>query len=67
MPTMESAAHQPIGILVRVFVNRPGDQSSIPGRVIQKTKKKWYLMTPCLTLSIIRDRSRVSGATQGKK
>ncbi len=30
-----------------------GDRGSIPSRVIQKTKK-WYLMQPCLTLSIIR-------------
>ena len=27
---------------------------SIPGQVIPKTKKKWYLMLPCLTLIIIR-------------
>ena len=29
--------------------------------------KKWYLMPPCLTLSIIRYGSRVSGAIQGKE
>ena len=28
--------------------------------------KKWYLMPPCLTLSIIWYGSRVSGAIQGK-
>ena len=38
---------------VRVFANGPGDLGSIPGRVIPKTQK-WYLMPPCLTLSIIR-------------
>ena len=27
--------------------------------------KKWYLMPPSLTLSIIRNGSRVSGANQG--
>ena len=29
-----------IGLAVRVFANGPGDQGSIPGRVIPKTKKK---------------------------
>ena len=43
-----------IGMMVRVFANRLGDLGSIPGRVIPKTQKKWYLMPPCLTLSIIR-------------
>ena len=28
-----------IGIMVRVFANGPGDQGSIPGRVIRKTQK----------------------------
>ena len=28
-----------IGIMVRVFANDPGDQGSIPGRVIPKTQK----------------------------
>ena len=32
---------------------------SISGWVMQKTQKKWYLMPPCLTLSIIRWESRV--------
>ena len=41
----------------RVFANGLGDWDSIPGRVMPKTqKKKWYLMLPCLTLSIIRVR-----------
>ena len=30
--------YRPIGMMVRVF-NRPGDQSSIPGRFIPKTQK----------------------------
>ena len=37
----------------RVLTNGPGDQCSIPGRVIPKTQK-WYLMPPCLVLSTIR-------------
>ena len=41
------------GLMSKVFANGPGDRGSIPGRVIPKTKK-WYLMPPCLTLSIIR-------------
>ena len=28
-----------VGIMVRVFINSPGDLGSIPGRVIQKTQK----------------------------
>ena len=35
-----------------MFVNDPGDWGSIPGWDILKTKKKWYLMPLCLTLSI---------------
>ena len=42
----------------RVFVNGPGDQGSIPGRVIPKTQK-WYFMLPCLAFSTIRSGSRV--------
>ena len=42
----------------RVLANGPANRSSIPGRVIPKTQK-WYLMTPCLTLSIMRQGSRV--------
>ena len=30
---------QAIGLMSRVFVNGPGDQGSIPGRVIPKTQK----------------------------
>ena len=29
--------------------------------------KKWYLVPPCLTPSIIRYESRVSGVIQGKE
>ena len=37
----------------RVFTNGLGDRVSIPGWVIPKTQKRWYLMPPCLKLSII--------------
>ena len=43
--------------MVRVFANCPGDQGSIPSRVIPKTQKL-VLDPPCLTLSIIRYGSR---------
>ena len=33
---------QSLGIMIKVFTNGPGDQGSIPGRVISKTQK-WYL------------------------
>ena len=42
-----------------VFGSGPGDWGSIQGRVISDSKK-WYLMPPCLTLSIIRYGSRVN-------
>ena len=54
-----------IGLAVRVFANSPGDLSSIPGRVIPKTQK-WYLMPPCLTLSIVKYVSRVKWSNPGK-
>ena len=50
--------------MVRVFTNGPGDLGSIPGHT--KGTKKWYLMPPCLTLSIIRYRSRVKWSNPGK-
>ncbi len=55
------------GIMVRVLANGPGHQGSIPGQVIPKTPKKWYLMPLCLMLSIIRYGLRVSEAIQGEK
>ena len=54
------------GSVGRVFANGPGDQGSIPGQVIPKTFKKWYLIPPCLTLSIIRYVSRVKGSIPRK-
>ena len=44
--------HHLMGMIVRVFANGPSDLGSIPVRVIPKTQK-WYLIPPCLTLSII--------------
>ena len=51
--------------MLRVFANGLGDLGLIPGRVIPKTQK-WYLMPPCLTLSIIRYGSRVKWRNPGK-
>ena len=55
-----------IGIMNRVFANGPVDLGSIPGQVIPKTQK-WYLMLPCLTLSIIRFGSRVKRSNPRKE
>ena len=55
-----------IGLVVKVFVNGPGERDSIPDRVIPKSQK-WYLMLPCFTLSIISYMSKVKGAIQGKE
>ena len=44
-----------MGPLALWFANTPGYRGSIRGRVIPK----WYLMSLCLTLSIIRYRSKV--------
>ena len=41
-----------IGMMVRVFTNGPGDLVSIPSHT--KDSKKWHLMPPCLTHSIVR-------------
>ena len=37
----------------RLFTNGMREWGSIPDQVITKTQK-WYLMQPCLALSIIR-------------
>ena len=52
-------------LLDYVFANGPGDKGSIPYRVIPKTQK-WYLISPCLTFSIIRYRSRIKWSNQKK-
>ena len=55
-----------IGIMVRVFANGPGDLGSISRSSHTKDSKKWYLMPPCLTLSIIRYGLRVKWRNPGK-
>ena len=55
-----------IGLVGRVFANGSGDWGSIPGRVIAKTFKKWYLIPPCLTPSNIRYVSRVKWSNPWK-
>ena len=52
-------------MMVSVFTSCPGDWGSIPGRVIPNTQK-WYLMLPCLTLSIIRYGSSVKWSNPKK-
>ena len=52
--------------MVRVFAKGPGDRSSVSSPIIPNTQK-WYLVLPCLRLSIIRNGSRVSGAIQVKE
>ena len=54
------------GLVGRVFANGPGDWCSIPGQVIPKTLKKWYLIPPCLTLNNIRYVSRIKWSNPGK-
>ena len=49
-----------------MFANGLGDQGSIVGQIIPKTFKKWYLIPPCLILSIIRYVSRVKWSNPGK-
>ena len=53
-----------IGLISRVFTYGRGNRGSILGRVIPKTQK-WYLMPPCLTLSIIKYVSRVKWSNPG--
>ena len=55
-----------IGLVGSVFANGPGDQDSIPSRVIPKIFKKWYLIPPCLALSNIRYVTRVKWSNPGK-
>ena len=47
--------------MVRLFAN--GARHRDPNQRL----KKWYLMPPCLTLSIIKYGSRISGAIQVKE
>ena len=53
-----------IGLMCRVFANGVGDQGSIHVKSFQRLKK-WYLVQPCWTLSIIRYGSRVKWSNPG--
>ena len=55
-----------IDMIIRVFTNGSGHLGSILDRVIPKTQK-WYLMPPCLSLSIMRCGSRVKCSNPGKE
>ena len=57
--------YRPIGQVDRVFADSPGVRASISGRVIPKTQK-WYLILPCLTISILRYVSSVKWRYPGK-
>ena len=52
--------------ILKCITNGLGDWGSISGLVIPKDSKKWYLIFPCLTLSIIRYVSRVKWSNPGK-
>ena len=58
--------HPPIGIMVRVFTKGPGGLGFNPNLSHTKDSEKWYLIPPCLTLSLIRYGSRVNGSNSGK-
>ena len=47
-----------ISLVGSVFANGPGVWSSIPRLSHTKDLKKWYLIPPCLTLTIVRYVSR---------
>ena len=64
-PGNESRSPGPLANTLPTFVYSPGDLRSIPGWVIPKTQK-WHLMPPCLTLSNIREGSRVKWSNPGK-
>ena len=57
-PGIKPRSYWAIGLLGRVFNNGPEYRSSIPGWVIPKTQK-WYFMPLCLALSTIRYVSKV--------
>ena len=56
--------NQVIGLVSRMFANGPGDRGSVPGWVIPKTQK-WYLMPPCLALTIIMWGTRIKWSNPG--
>ena len=54
-------------MMVRVFAHGLGDLGSIPEAESYQRLKKWYLIPPCLTLSIISYGSRVKWSIPGKE
>ena len=54
-----------IGQMSRVFANGPGDRGVQSQVESYQRLKKWYLMPPCLTLSIIRWATRVKWSNPG--
>ena len=53
-----------IGLMSRVFANGPEDEVQSQVESYQRLKK-WYLMPPCLTPSIIKYGSRVKWCNPG--
>ncbi len=53
--------NQAIGLMSRVFTNGPGDQGSIPGRVIPKTQK---MVLDVILLSTQHYKVRIKGKVE---
>ena len=53
-----------VDVYIRTFANDLGDLGQVES---YQNLKIWFLLLPCLTLSIVRYRSRVSRAIQGKE
>ena len=51
----------------RMFANGPGDQGSIPGRVIPKTKKKKIVLDAALLNTQHKVRIKGSATIQGRE
>ena len=56
--------YRAIGLMSRVFANSPGDQGSIPGRVIAKTQKM-VLGAALLNIQHYKARARVKWGNPG--
>ena len=53
-----------VKIIIYIWPGRPGFN---PRLSHTKDSKKWYLMPPCLTLSVISCRSRIKWSNPGKR